>query len=133
MFKFFLKVGDRVGRGAPFCNFLVIAGLVGNWVLFFVFVFSGVGGVLGFVLSFSGWGADFEAGGDHPLARLTFEALIQVDVEAAYRVRINGTTYGDRFRDPGEMLTSNRYNPRVFYEGIQAEAPGPCAETENYY
>ena len=68
-----------------------------------------------------------------PNSREAFEALIQVDVEAAYRLRINGTTYGDRFRDPGEMLTSNTYNPRVFYEGIQAEAPGPCAETENYY
>ena len=68
-----------------------------------------------------------------PNSREAFEALIQVDVEAAYRVRINGTTYGDRFRDPGEMLTSNTYNPRVFYEGIHAEAPGACAETENYY
>jgi hypothetical protein len=68
-----------------------------------------------------------------PNSREAFEALIQVDVEAAYRVSINGTTYGDRFRDPGEMLTSESYNPRVFHEGIQAEAPGPCAETENYY
>jgi len=62
-----------------------------------------------------------------------FDALIQVDVEAPYRLRIDGTTYGDRFRDPGEMLNSENYNPRVFHEGIQAEAPGPCAETENYY
>ena len=68
-----------------------------------------------------------------PNSREAFEALIQADVEAAYLVRISGTTYGDRFRDPGEMLTSNKYNPRVFYEGIEAEAPGPCAETENYY
>ena len=37
------------------------------------------------------------------------------------------------FREPGEMLTSESYNPGVFYEGIQTEAPGPCADTENYY
>ena len=68
-----------------------------------------------------------------PNSREAFEALIQVDVEVPYRVSINGTTYGDRFREPGEMLTSESYNPGVFHEGIQAETPGPCAETENYY